>query len=184
MNPKSFFLFAPIVLLAIQAGSAELKYESKRLGLSYKYPQNFLVGHPTETPYPKEMTDAIVKAGMEPIPPVRESLIERRFAAGQDLNALRSHSLQIILSRHRGSDAEFDRKFLMKDQFRQQIGAWEVYVFPGAPGPYGDKAFYYLIALKDRSILEIFAPRSDLEEKLTHYDRVVRKLIETLEEIK
>ncbi|HSS49978.1 MAG TPA: hypothetical protein VLX28_13665 [Thermoanaerobaculia bacterium] len=169
MNLKSFLLFAPAVLLAIQAGSAELKYKSERLGLIYEYPQNFVVGHSTETPS-EEL--------------VEESLIERRVAAGQDLNALRRYSLQIVLRRHRGTEAEFDRKFLMKDQFRQQIGAWQVYVFPGAPGPYGDQAFYYLIDLKDQSILEITAARSDWPDKPTHYDRVIRKLIETLEAVK
>ena len=71
----------------------------------------------------------------------------------------------------------------MKDQFRQQIGAWKVYVFPGAPGPYGDQAFYYLIDLKDQSILEITAARSDERDKPTHYDRVIRRLIETLKAV-
>jgi len=181
MKPKRFLLFALGMLLAIQLGSEELRYESKRLGLLFKLPQNFLIGQPVEMPGSQKMAEAMAKADKAYISSVEESLIERRFAAGQDLNALRRDSPQITLSRHRGSDAEFDRKFLMKEQLRQKVGAWEVYVLPGAPGPYGDMAFYYLISLRDQSVLEISAPKSDLEDKPTHYDRVIQRLIESLE---
>jgi hypothetical protein len=76
----------------------------------------------------------------------------------------------------------------MKDQFRQRSGSQEVYVLPGAPGPYGDHLFYFLVSLKDGSVLEILAPRSysspgERDDKPTHYDRVVRNLIESLEMI-
>ncbi len=183
MNQRSLLLFVLAMLLALQAVPADLRYESKLLGLRFQYPQNFLIGRPTEIPYPREMAEAVAKAGKDLVPSAEESLIEKRFAAGQDLNALKRGSLQILLSRHRGSEAEFDWKFLMKDPFRQPIGAWDVYVLPGAPGPYGDKAFYYLVALEDRSVLEISAPRTDEEEKPTHYDQVIRKLIESLEAV-
>ena len=185
MNRKIlfFFLLLPGTLLSIQAGPAELRYESKRLGLRFQYPQNFLVAQPVELPGSKKMAEAMAKTGEEYTPPVEESLVERRFAADQDLQAMRRDVVQISLSRHRGTDAEFDRKFLMKDQLRQQLGAWETYVLPGAPGPYGDKALYYLVVLKDRSVLEIMAPRSDLDDKPTQYDRVIRRLIESLQVI-
>lgn len=125
----------------------------------------------------------MARRGSKYTPPAEESLIERRFAVGQDLKALRRDLPQITLNLHRGLEADFDRKFLMKDPFRQRIGAWEVYVLPGAPGPYGDKAFYYLVVLKGQSVLEIVAPRfSDEDEKKpSHYDRVIRRLIESLE---
>jgi len=186
MNPqaRSCLLFVTGMLLAIQAGAAGLRYESERLGLVFQHPQNFLVGQPMEDHASRRMAEAMAKRGKEFIPPVEESLIERKFAAGQDLNALRLDSPQIHLSRHRGSDAEFDRKLLMKEQLRRKMGGWEVYVLPGAPGPYGDMAFYYLISLKDGSVLEIVAPRSDLEGKPTHYDRVIHRLIESLEVVK
>lgn len=178
MSQKLSLLFALGVLLASQAAPAGLRYESKHLGLIFQHPQDFLVGRPVEAP--------LSKVDKGSLPSAEESLIERRFLAGQDLNVLRRDSPQILLSRHRGTEAEFDRKFLMKDSFRQQIGAWEVYVLPGAPAPYGDKAFYYLIPLKDQgqSVLEISAPRSDLEDKPTHYDRVIRGLIESLEVVR
>ena len=180
---SKFLLFLTGALLAIQAGSAELRYESKRLGLRFQVPQEFLVGQPVALPGSKESAEAMAKRGLEHTPPTEESLIERRFAEGKDLKALRRDLPQISLNRHRGVDADFDRKFLMKDPFRQRMGSWEVYVLPGAPGPYGDKAFYYLVVLKDQSILEILAPRSSDEEgeKPNHYDRVIRRLIESLE---
>ena len=57
-------------------------------------------------------------------------------------------------------------------------------MLPGYPGPYGDKALYYLVPLKDGSILEIVAPKSYIEdaqqEQPTHYDTVIRGLIESL----
>lgn len=185
MNRKILpvLLLLPGALLAFQAGPAELRHESKHLGLRFRHPQNFLVARPVEIPGSKKRAEAMARAGVEHTPPVEESLVERRFAEGQDLQAMRRDIVQISLSRHRGTDAEFDRKFLMKDQVRQQIGAWETYVLPGAPGPYGDKALYYLVVLKDQSVLEIMAPRSDLDDKPTHYDRVIRRLIESLEVI-
>ena len=179
MKPKISLLFLTGALLAIQAGSAELRYESKRLGLRFQMPQEFLVGQPV----PLYGSEEMAKRDSKYTPPDEESLIERRFAKSQDLKALRRALPQISLSRHRGLEADFDRKFLMKDPFRQRMGAWEVYVLPGAPGPYGDKAFYYLVVLKDQSILQIFAPRSsdEYEEKPSGYDRVIRRLIESLE---
>ena len=175
-------LFLTGVLFALQAVPAEIRYESKGLGLRFQVPQEFLLGQPWELPgAAKERA----RRGPKDPPSVEESLIERRFAAGQDLKDLSRGLPQISLSRHRGSDADFDRKFLMKDPFRQRIGPWEVYVLPGAPGPYGDKAFYDLVVLKDQSILQIFAPRFSDEEgkKPSYYDRVIRRLIESLEVI-
>jgi hypothetical protein len=185
VKPKLSFLLLTGALFAIQAGSAELRYESKRLGLRFQMPQEFLVGQPAELPGSKRMAEAMAKRGLEVTPRIEESLVERRFAAGQDLKKLTRGLPQIILNLHRGSDADFDRKFLMKDSFRQRIGAWEVYVLPGAPGPYGDKALYDLVVLKDQSVLEIMAPRfSDEDQKKpSHYDRVIRRLIESLEVI-
>lgn len=61
------------------------------------------------------------------------------------------------------------------------IGPREAYVLPAFPGPYGDHMFYYLVPLKDGSILEIYAPKTDEENKPTHYDQVIRRLIESLE---
>jgi hypothetical protein len=185
MNRKIllFLMLLPGALLVIQAGPAELRHESKRLGLRFQLPQNFIIAQPVEIPGSKKMAEAMAKAGEEYTPPVEESLVERRFAAGQDLQAMSRDVVQISLSRHRGTEAEFDRKFLMKAQFRQQIGAWEAYVLPGAPGPYGDKALYSLVALKDGSVLQIMAPRFDPDDKPTQYDRVIRRLIESLEVI-
>ena len=188
MNCKVFVLALVAALLAVQAHSEGLRYESKRLGLRFRYPQNFLVGQSLPLPISGKMAEAMAKQGLKYTPPDEESLVERRFAAGQDLKALGRDVLQIFLSRQRGLDVEFSRKFLMKEPFRQRIGAREVYVLPGAPGPYGDHAFYYLVPLKDGSVLEIMAPRStsyasDPKDKPTHYDQVIRRLIESLEVI-
>lgn len=188
MNSRIFILALAVALLAVPASSEELRHESKRLGLRFKYPQEFLVGQPVALSGSEKMAEAMAQRGLKYTPPDEESLVDRRFAAGRDLKALRRDIVQIFLSRQRGSDAEFSRKFLMKDPFRQRIGALEVYVLPGAPGPYGDHAFYYLVSFKDGSVLEIFAPRStsyssDPENKPTHYDRVIRRLIESLEVI-
>jgi hypothetical protein len=186
MNRKLFVLTLAAALLAVQANAEELRHESKRLGLSFRYPQNFLIGQPMPLPGSDKRAEAMAKHGLKYTPPDEELLVDRRSAAGQDLKALRRDVLQIFLSRQRGSDAKFSRELLMKDQFRQRIGAWEVYVFPGAPGPYGDHAFYYLVSLKDGSVLEILASRStsypgDPDDKPTHYDRVIQRLIESLE---
>jgi hypothetical protein len=188
MNRKIFVLALAAALLAAQANAEEIRHDSKRLGLSFRYPQDFLIGQPVPLPGSDKMAEAMAKSGLKYTPPDEESLVDRRSAAGQDLKALRRDVLQIALSRQRGSDAKFSRELLMKDQFRQRIGAWEVYVLPGAPGPYGDHAFYYLVPLKDGSVLEILAPRSTSypgarDDKPTHYDQMIRRLIETLEVI-
>lgn len=181
MHRKLLLLLAAGSLLAVQAIPDELRYESKKLGLRFQIPQAFITAEPSPLPGSKEMAEAMAKRGLEYNPPNEESLIDRRWAKGQDLKALRRDLPQIALDRKRGSDAEFSRKLLMKDQFRQKIGPWEAYVLPGAPGPYGDHLFFYMIPLKDGSTLEIMAPKTDGKDKPTHYDQVVRSLIESLE---
>lgn len=181
-----FSLLAPLSMDALQASSTELRHESRRLGLRFQHPRQFLVGQPAELPGSREMAEAMAKKGLVYTPSVEEALIERRLAAGQDLKALKRGLSQISLNRCRGSEAEFFRHFMVKDQFRQEIGVWQVYVLPAAPGPYGEHAFYYLVPLKDQSVLEILAPRSysdsgDREDEPTHYDQVIRRLIESLE---
>jgi hypothetical protein len=165
MKYKTFFLMAIGALIAGQALAVE--HESKRLGLRYRHPDNFVVGELKKEPN-------------------AEVLIERRLAKGQDLKDvhLRGELSVIQLTRSRGEEADFIRHFLLKEPLRQSIGSWVVYVLPGYPGPYGDKALYYLVPLKDGSILEIVAPKSYLEdsqqEQPTHYDTVIRGLIESL----
>lgn len=186
MQRKALLLFLTVALSASQGSTDELRYESKRLGIRFRYPQRFLVAQPAKRLDSKSMAEAMAKTGIEYIPPDEEALVERRLAEGQDPNALRRNIMQISLSRSRGEEADFFRQFMTKDELRQRIGAWEVYVLPGAPGPYGDQAFYYLISLKNGSVLEILAPRStsypsDPDNRPTGYDRVIRRLIETLE---
>jgi hypothetical protein len=181
MNRQIIPLLFAGSLLAVQASPADLRYESKTLGLRFQIPPTFVTGRPAELPGTKEMVEEMAKRGMKYDPDQEESLIERRWAAGQDLKALRRDVPQITLKRQRGSDAEFSRKLAMKDQFRQKIGPWEAYVLPGHPIPYGDHLFYSMIPLKDGSVLEIFAHKTDLKGQPTHYDEVIRKLIESLE---
>jgi hypothetical protein len=185
MNQRLFLVLSLGSLLALQAGAAD-RHESKRLGVSFRHPEGFLVGQPGANRMAQKMAEAMAKRGLQYTPPDEEILIEKRFAEGQNLQALnRGDSPQIYLKRYRGTEADNFRD-LRKDSFRQKIGAWEVYVLPGAPGPYGEHAFYYLVPLKDQSILEILAPRStsypgDKDDKPTHYDKVIRRLIESLE---
>ena len=188
MKRRLLLVLALGSLLALQAGAAEVRYESKRLGLRFQHPEGFLVGQPRADFMAKKMAESMARRGLQYTPPDEEVLIEKRYAEGQDLQALRrGDSPQISLNRYRGTEAANFRD-LLKDSFRQKIGAWEVYVLPGAPGPYGEHAFYYLIPLQGQSILEIFAPRStsypgDKDDKPTHYDRVIRRLIESLERV-
>jgi hypothetical protein len=181
MNRRLIPLIFAGSLLAVQASPVEIRYESKTLGLRFQIPPTFVTGQPAELPGTKEMAEEMAKRGMKYDPPEEESLIERRWAAGQDLKALRRDVPQIALMRQRGSEAEFSRKLAMKDQFRQKIGPWEAYVLPGHPVPFGDHLFYSMIPLKDGSVLEIFAHKTDLKGQPTHYDEVIRKLIESLE---
>jgi hypothetical protein len=189
MNRRLFLALALGSLLALQAGAAELRHESKRLGVSFQLPEGFLVGQPKGASMAfRKMAESMARRGLQYTPPDEAILIEKRLAEGQDLQALpRSDSPQIFLNRYRATEAETFRD-LLKDSFRQKIGAWEIYVLPGAPGPYGEHGFYYLVPLKNQSILEILAPRStsypgDKDDKPTHYDKVIRRLIQSLEMI-
>ena len=172
---------------ALPAGAAEVRYESKRLGLRFEHPQHFVAGQPAPLPGSQKRAEAMARRGIAETPPDEEVLIERRFVKGQDLKALpRGDSPKIFLSRYEGPGADFFRQFMFKDQLRQRIGRWEVYVLPGAPGPHGEHGFYFLVPLPDRSVLEILAPRSysypgAKDDKPTHYDAVIRRLIESLE---
>jgi hypothetical protein len=62
------------------------------------------------------------------------------------------------------------------------IGAHRTQKFPGYPGPYGSAAFYYLVPLRDGSVLELTAHRTFLEAPRgdTGYDRVIEQIIGTL----
>jgi hypothetical protein len=62
------------------------------------------------------------------------------------------------------------------------IGGHRVQKFPGFPGPYGSAAFYYLVPLRDGTVLEFTAHRSFLEAPRgdTGYDRVIEQIIGTL----
>lgn len=177
------------VLSVIPAGAAKTRYESKRLGLRFEHPQSFVAGQPAPLPGAEKRAEAMAGRGLVDTPPDEEALIERRFVQGQDLKALpRSGSPQIFLSRYPRSEAEFFRRFMFKDPLRQRIGRWEVYVFPAAPGPHGEHGFYFLVPLPDQSVLEILAPRSysypgAKDDEPTHYDAVIRQLIESLEVI-
>ena len=168
MKQKAFLLVMIGALIALTADRAlAMKHASKRLGLRYHHPENFVVGELKKEP------DA-------------EVLIERRLAKNQDLKDVHlwGELSAIELTLSRGEEADFVRHFLLKEPFRQSIGSWTVYVLPGYPAPYGDKLLYYLVPLKDGSILEISAPKNYIEDGLkegpTDYDPVIRRLIESL----
>jgi hypothetical protein len=135
MDRKITLLLLTGSLLAVQARPDELQYESKKLGLRFKVPQSFLAGVPAPLPGSKERAEAMARRGLEYNPPNEESLIDRKWAKGQDLKALRRDLLQITLDRQRGSDAEFSRETFMKDRFRQRIGPWEAYASRASPDP-------------------------------------------------
>ena len=71
MNRRSLLLFALGILLATRAAPADLRHESKHLGLIFRYPQDFLVGRPVEDPLSKKTSEALAKMGKESIPPDR-----------------------------------------------------------------------------------------------------------------
>lgn len=62
------------------------------------------------------------------------------------------------------------------------IGPHRVQKFPGFPGPYGSAAFYYLVPLRDGTVLELAGHRAFLEAPRgdTGYDAVIEQIIGTL----
>lgn len=122
MNRRFFLALSLGSLLALQAGAAERRYESKRLGVSFRHPDGFVVGQAKASMADRKMAEAMARRGLQYTPPDEEILIEKRFAEGQDLQALRrGDSPQIVLSRHRGTEADNFRD-LRKDSFDREPG--------------------------------------------------------------
>src|SRR5436305_4000736 len=65
MNRQLIPLLFAGSLLAVQASPADLRYESKTLGLRFQIPPAFVIGQPAELPGTKEMVEEMAKRGME-----------------------------------------------------------------------------------------------------------------------
>ncbi len=150
MKRKVLLLFLAAALNASQGSTDELRYESKRLGVRFRYPQHFLVAQPAKLPGSEKRAEAMARRGVEYIPPDEESLVERRLAEGQDLKALRRDILQIRLSRSRGEEADFLRHFILKDEVRQRPREPSDRLRPGDPGAHREPRSHRIVKHRNR----------------------------------
>jgi len=161
-------------------------YRNEKLGFELRHPAAFVVGAYRDRLPPDLRAQLRAQGGAVPFEHA-VVLVERTRVGSRDLVALPVGEVTAIaIERHAGAAASARRSL-----GRQMYGAAVVEVtlgphralrFPGFPGPYGDRAFYYLVPLAEDAVLELTAHRQFLEPPPgeTGYDRVLERIIATL----
>ena len=169
------------------------EYVSESFGIRFKYPAKFLIGkYKTEV---VELSEAVKASGQEPTSVFFKNnivLVEPAELGERDINSIPVGEVATIsLDLKQGPEFQFYKENFCREEWKEKIGKHTVYRLPGAPGPYGEKAFYYLIVIDNR-ILEITAHKGylrDVEKYVkegkplpsTHYDKDIELIIASLE---
>ena len=122
-------------------------------------------------------------AGLKPPFEDAVALVERFRIAGQSVTDMEPGKVTTItIHPHAGVAAKVRSEQFNRKEFEIALGPWKVAKLPGFPGPYGDKAFYYLVRVSDDLVIEFYALRTYAEAPKgdTHYDQVIEGVISTL----
>jgi hypothetical protein len=192
-----FFVFSAGLLGTIAFGENDndilKEYISEKFGIRFKYPAKFLIGsYKAEIIEPSEEE----KASGQKIDSVffknNIVLIEPDELRERDINSIPVGEVATIsLDLKQGPESQFYKENFFREEWKKKIGEHTVYRLPGAPGPYGDSAFYYLVMV-DKGILEISAHEGYLRDvdkyvkegkplPSTHYDKDIELIIASLE---
>ncbi len=155
-------------------------HEDETLGLRFAYPDSFLIGSYA----PEELPPAAVEAGMERPFVNAVVLIHPSMLGDYELDAIAVGEESVIwIDRPISTELVF-RAF--PADLTYTIGELEVARFPGYPSPYGDQAHYYIVKFADGEHYELAAHRyfwHTPEMTPTGYDRIIEKIIPTLERL-
>jgi len=160
--------------------------DSAALGLSFSYPAGFQVGRYKEEVLPQKVKDAGIESPFKnAIVLVEPGQLGKYVAEAIPLGAVPTISVDL----RTGFKAKILRDDFCKDEYKVTLGKRLAYRLPGAPGPYGDQAFYYLVPAAAGSLVEIEAHRLYFSDQVktasgghaeTHYDRVIETIIKSL----
>jgi hypothetical protein len=144
------------------------------LALSLSYPDSFLQGRYEADPGIPDGTNS---------EQLKHALV---FVLPEDLGDHKLSAIPIgevpVIWIDRLSDADLVFRLFQPDS-TYSAGTMRVFRFPGYPGPYGDRAHYYLVQWPDSSYIEIGADRYRVmgnHQTLTDYGQVIEALIPTL----
>jgi len=192
-----FFVFSAVSLYPMAFGENDSnvlkEYVSENFGIRFQYPAKFLIGsYKAEVIEPTEAE----KASGQEIDSVffknNIVLVEPDELGERDINSIPVGEVATIsLDLKPESLSQFYKKSLCREEWKENVGKHTVYKLPGAPGPYGENAFYYLVMV-DKGILEISAHEGYLRDvdkyvkegkplPSTHYDKDIELIIASLE---
>ena len=96
----------------------------------------------------------------------------------------------IVLKLDTGKNGKFILEIVSNGE-KKRTGSHTVYTLPGAPGPYGDAAFFYVLPASDNLVIEVMGskeyPKGNEFPKSgekTNYDKVIEQILSTFRLIK
>lgn len=177
-----------------------LIYRNEKFGFEFQYPASFVIGaYKTETRLLDEGSrEKLRMLGEDPEErerPFQDAvvLVEPALLGDTPVTEIPVGEVSTIMVYPRtGNKARFYKRLYegsesIKGQ-RIAIGPYDVAKFPGAPGPYGENAFYYLLPLSDELVVEFSAHRQrfsnlskhERTEGETWYDDIIEQIISTV----
>ena len=172
------------MILFACTGSHDL-VSHEALGITFKCSDRLALGAYQVPDIDPETRRTLEKAGVDTSGANCVALIEPREIGQQHANAIRMGGVpSISIKRYAGQHADFFRHSLFKDEFKVHLGTNTAYRLPGAPGPFGDEAFYYLVPLRSNIVYELSAHKYYMREgsrQETHYDRDIETIITGME---
>lgn len=156
---------------------------SQTLGIEFDHPPNLTAGRYAIEPLPPSALQAGLKSPFaNAVVLVEPGQLKGHAAAAVPVGAVPTIAVDV----RTGRDADFRRANFLRPEFAITIGGRNVFRLPGFPGPYGDRAFYYLIPFPDGRLAEITAhrfyfndpgPAGSTERARTGYDQVIESVI-------
>jgi len=190
-HPARVLALVGLGLLAIVAGAVAQDaswpaHRDDQEGFTLRYPPRFVTGAYRHDLPPDLARTLRASGGRLPFERALV-LVESVRLGSRDRAALPAGEITAITVEAQSGGAAVARRDLGRQMYgaaitEVTIGGHRVQKFPGFPGPYGNAAFYYLVPLRDGSVLELTGHRAFLEAPKgdTGYDRVIEQIIGTL----
>jgi hypothetical protein len=165
----------PLALIASETNTSELNtYASSALGIQFQFPAKFVTGRYRKLPELEQFDRAVVLAEPRILGEIKSD----------DIPVGEVPTISLIVQE--GEKANFTLLNLCSAQYMTKIGDLTVYKLPGYPGPFGNQAYCYYVALPNQKVVEVTAHRfyfgdtAATNRPQTHYDTVIEDIIKSL----